>query len=43
MNVAVLTRVGLVAFTLGNGGIKTEELGDGYADGSEGERGAEPS
>lgn len=37
-----MTGAGLVAFTLGNGGVETEELGDCYADGGESEGGAEP-
>lgn len=32
-----------VAFTLGNGSIQSEELGDSYADRSKGERRTEPS
>ncbi len=38
----VLPRTGLVALTLGDGRVQPEELGDCYADGGEGERGAEP-
>lgn len=41
--VVCIVRVGgLVAFAFGDGGVEAEELGDGYADGGEGERGAEP-
>ena len=34
--------VGCETLTLGDGGVEAEELGDGYADGGEGEGGAEP-
>ena len=33
---------GLETFAFGDGGVETEELGDGYADGGEGEGSAEP-
>ena len=40
--VCVVWVIRLVAFTFGDGGVKPEELGDGYADRGEGKGGAEP-
>ena len=39
----ILARRGLKAFALFDGRVESEELGDGYADGGEGEGGAQPS
>ena len=40
--VGIVRVLGLQAFAFGNGGVEAEELRDGYADGGEGEGGAEP-